>query len=547
MTTWCVIPVRGGSLGLPGKNRRNLNGKPLVAYSIETALKTFPHNRIYLASDDEELLNIASEYSIKTYQLSIQSGKETLDDVVYEVVDKEIFKLGTKDDIIVTVQATCPLLKVETLKSAIKKSRETKQTVMTVTDSRHLYWKKENSIFTPHYEKRLNRQELPEFYKETGAIVACSINQLLTTKTRISTKPSLIVIDEEEAVDIDSFSDFYVAESVLKRKRVLIKADSSSKVGMGHLYRSSTLAYELCHHELKVVSNTMSDKNLSASFFKSLPYEFETIQKDEELISIIQNWAPNLVILDQLDTEESYVEKIKSFGAKIISFEDMGDGANKADLVISDLYKNYDLKHEKQLNGFENSIVNYSFEWVEPKDNVDESVKNILVMFGGADPSNLGDLALSALQFIEYSGQVTLIQGMGSGFRIESLEQYGLKGKIHNDVKYMPQFMKEVDLAISSAGRSINELMICMVPTICICQNEKELNHTHASQLNGILNLGLGAFLNKEVVAHYLKYVIENTPYRQKMKKRMKKSISKRKNNREILERASKAIGLELF
>jgi len=547
MTTWCIIPVRGGSTGVPGKNRRNLNGKPLVSYSIENTLKVLDKSKIYMASDDEELIAIGKSYGLNIFHLGPQTGKETLDDVVHLVVEKELSKLAKDDDLVLTIQATCPLLSSDTLNNVIKIAENTNDTVMTVTDSRHLYWEEKGDGIDPHYKNRVNRQELPHFYKETGAVIACKTKQILDHKTRITKNPKVVVTDKQEAIDIDDSYDFKLAELVLRRKKILIKADSSSKIGMGHLYRSATLAYELYQHDLKIVSNNSVDKKLSSSFFESQPYDFTPINSDSDLFDIIHSWCPDLVILDQLDTDEDYVKKIKSSGIKVICFEDMGKGANHADLLISDLYENTELKHDNQLNGFSNSIINQTFEWVEGKQKVSSSVDNILILFGGTDPSSLGQLTLSALKNIEYKGEVTLIQGLGNNSKIQSLEDYGLKGQIFNNIKYMPKFMKNADLAISSAGRSISELIVCGTPTICLCQNEKELTHTHASQMNGILNLGLGKFLNEKIVSHYIDYVIKDYNYREKMQKRMIKSVGKRKNNRDIIKRASEIIGLELF
>ena len=137
------------------------------------------------------------------------------------------------------------------------------------------------------------------------------------------------------------------------------------------------------------------------------------------------------------------------------------------------MYENHDISAEKQFNGFKNSIINHSFEWENSIRQINEHVQNIIVMFGGTDPSSLTELALNSLKNINFSGSVTLVQGMGNKSKVSSLEQYNLKGEIHNNVKFMPQLMKKADLAISSAGRSISEFMICSVPTICLCQNEK--------------------------------------------------------------------------
>jgi spore coat polysaccharide biosynthesis predicted glycosyltransferase SpsG len=68
----------------------------------------------------------------------------------------------------------------------------------------------------------------------------------------------------------------------------------------------------------------------------------------------------------------------------------------------------------------------------------------------------------------------------------------------------MPALMKKADLAISSGGRTITELVSLGVPVLCLCQNEKELTHTHASARYGVVNLGLGELVGIDTLAAHI-------------------------------------------
>ena len=113
----CVIPARGGSKRIPQKNIKNFFGKPLIAYSIEVALKSNIFNRIVVSTDDEEIAKTARMFGAETPFLR---PKEISDDftALSEVVEHtfEYFKnLGEKYDYICTIYATAPFIQVKYL------------------------------------------------------------------------------------------------------------------------------------------------------------------------------------------------------------------------------------------------------------------------------------------------------------------------------------------------------------------------------------------------------------------------------------------------
>ena len=113
-------------------------------------------------------------------------------------------------------------------------------------------------------------------------------------------------------------------------------------------------------------------------------------------------------------------------------------------------------------------------------------------------------------------------------------KEYQLNLEIKSDIDYMPKYMLRADLAISSAGRTISELISIGVPTICLCQNEKEMTHTHASQQFGVLNLGLGSLLNTESIADHVKLLINSPNLRKLMKERAVINGKNRSNSKII-------------
>ena len=112
-----VIPARGGSKGIPRKNVRLMHGKPLIYYSIQNALACSYIDDVVVSSDDEEILSIAAMYGAIAMNRNSALAQDavTLDPVIYDAVLRMEQETGKTYDVVVTLQATSPLLTVETL------------------------------------------------------------------------------------------------------------------------------------------------------------------------------------------------------------------------------------------------------------------------------------------------------------------------------------------------------------------------------------------------------------------------------------------------
>lgn len=218
----------------------------------------------------------------------------------------------------------------------------------------------------------------------------------------------------------------------------------------------------------------------------------------------------------------------------------MGTGAKEADIVINDLYT--DLYPQKNhWYGVEYAILNPQFETITPKQALHPQVKTILIAFGGTDPQNLTIKALSALHDIKYTGNVEVILGPGYPHQQISLQTFSLKGRVLHSVQNISKIMREADIAITSAGRTVTELMTLGIPTIVMCQNLKELRHTHASSPFGIINLGLGKNIDVSTLSQHLLMLISDFSLRQDMRTRALNAVRNRSNKR-IVQRILQAV-----
>lgn len=124
MKNLCIIPARGGSKRIPRKNIRDFLGKPIIAYSIEAALKSELFDEVMVSTDDNEIAEVAKKYGAKVpFLRSIKNSDDysTTLDVIKEVLSNYLLKLNMKFEQACCIYPTAPLIKIEHLKSGFNK------------------------------------------------------------------------------------------------------------------------------------------------------------------------------------------------------------------------------------------------------------------------------------------------------------------------------------------------------------------------------------------------------------------------------------------
>jgi spore coat polysaccharide biosynthesis predicted glycosyltransferase SpsG len=273
------------------------------------------------------------------------------------------------------------------------------------------------------------------------------------------------------------------------------------------------------------------DQDLGQAFFAEYPFRVELVSNDDDFLKFVRANHTDLVILDRLNNDAGIVGALKQT-AKVVSFEDLGSGAELADLLISDLYLNPAVSADHQLAGVENAILAPTFESLPRKAKIEPEVDNVLLLFGGTDPSNLAVKSLDALEKIGFTGTVTVVRGLGA--EPIDLSKYSLKLNPLSNVKNMPMVMVQADLALSSAGRTITELACLGIPTICMAQNDKELTHAHTTEANGVLMLGLGNDVSEETLGREIQGLISDFEQRKILSANGLNATSTRSNTKVV-------------
>jgi spore coat polysaccharide biosynthesis predicted glycosyltransferase SpsG len=286
----------------------------------------------------------------------------------------------------------------------------------------------------------------------------------------------------------------------------------NSRVGLGHVYNTLLVANDILDHKITFLVNKGSELAYDKISSKNYPVY---IQKNENILDDICSLSPDVVINDRLDSSEEYISSLKEQGYKVVNFEDLGEGAKKADLIINAIYP------EKQ--AMKNHYFGYNYfilrdEFIySNKKKVLNDVNSVLLAFGGVDPNNY---TLKIIEIIYNYCQnnnikITVVAGFGYD-EYKSLERYsGIN--IKKNVANISKYIYESDLIFTSAGRTTYEVASICSPAIVLAQNEREMTHSFASSEYGFLNLGLGYNLKKGEVYNNFIGLVESYENRKHM------------------------------
>nr|WP_320193019.1 hypothetical protein [uncultured Desulfobacter sp.] len=479
-----VIPARAGSRGIPNKNIRIVNGKPLIAYCIENAIKSKYITDIIITTDSPEIELIARYYSIKVIHRAenLCGDAVTLDAVIYDACrDYPV-------DYVLTLQPTSPTLLSNTLDEAIEYVVYSGlDTLISVVNRPHLAWVEKDGNIVPDYQQRLNRQYLPKRFLETGAFLISKYN-VVSEYSRIGEKVDVFEISEIEAIDIDNFQDLISAENVLRGRKIAIIVNGNNVIGMGHIHRMLELSDLFFHKPDIYFDPAVTDR----SSFGGTTYKLITYDDPEHLLQLLINNNYQIIINDILDTNEEYVKSLKQIPSTpfIVNFEDTGDGRAYADLVFNALYQEKELRNNN-FSGERFYLIPKLFLLYKPIE-VKRNVENIFICFGGADPVNYTEDVLSIICQTEYVHlNFTVVLGRAKKEYKKLLNTaWGKNVTVLYDVKNMAELMSHNDIAITSRGRTCYELASLGIPTITVSQNEREEMHPFPCDENGFIYLG---------------------------------------------------------
>ena len=223
-----IIPARGGSKGVPKKNIKEIEGIPLIGYTIREAKKSKYISRVVVSTDEEEIAEVARKIGAEIPCLRPEELSGDASSTVECVIHMVNYLKENEDyvpDFICLLQCTSPLRTMEDIDEAIEKLFRTDfDGIVSVCEAEtNPYWTNvfDNDrlkYFLEEGKTITRRQDLPKIYRYNGAIYIIKTGVFLREKSFETDNITGYVMSNEKSIDIDTITDFKVAEILIKER-----------------------------------------------------------------------------------------------------------------------------------------------------------------------------------------------------------------------------------------------------------------------------------------------------------------------------------------
>jgi len=216
-----VIPARGGSKSVPGKNIRPLAGTPLIAWSIIIAKQVQEIDRVIVSTDDDKIADISRQFSAEVYPRPVELATD--DALVIDALKDLIRTLKAEQEfpeVLVILEPTCPFRSVEDVRECLNflstDDYDCAATFTTAELNPHRAWRingQTPEVFIPGAIPWLPRQQLPEAYQLNGAVYAIRTAGLIaSSQSVLFGRIGAVKMPRERSIDINDPVDFLLAE-----------------------------------------------------------------------------------------------------------------------------------------------------------------------------------------------------------------------------------------------------------------------------------------------------------------------------------------------
>ncbi|MEK7655923.1 MAG: acylneuraminate cytidylyltransferase family protein [Patescibacteria group bacterium] len=232
MKILAIIPVRGGSKGIPQKNIRAFNGQPLIALSLEAAKQSSVVDRVIVSTESQEIADISIAHGAEVPILrptEMAGDSSPVIDAVIHMLDYLRDREQYEPTHILLLQATSPLRRASDIDAAVQlyQERGADSLVSVCRTENALYFKREDDVLesvVDGYRTRGNRQELPVCYKLDGSMIYLVRTDLFReTRSFFSGRLVGYEVERWRAVDLDEIQDFVIGELIHKHRDEIAK------------------------------------------------------------------------------------------------------------------------------------------------------------------------------------------------------------------------------------------------------------------------------------------------------------------------------------
>lgn len=477
-----VIPAIKKNAVIPDQLVKRLAGVTLIERALRTARSVTSGEHIVVVTDSREISLICERAGVGyRYNPDLRFTSLNIVREMRGVLDK----LAGRYEHLIIYRASCPLLTWVDIDDAWRRCvAADADGLVTVKSVRQRVWSRRGDTLDTLLGE--DEDETP-VYIESKALIILRSGSLSDGPKRII--PYFL---NDRAIEINSYQDWWICEHLLRRRHVVFVVVGYPAIGMGHIYRALMLAHEITEHRITFLCTRESElavSSIAAKDYRTL------VQQGPDLAAEVLALEPDLVVNDILNTDAVYIKQLRAAGVRTVNFEDEGEGALSADLVVNALYEEH-IDDPRFCYGPRFFCLRDEFAGARRNDFRQEA-RTVLITFGGTDNDDFTRRALDCIEPLcrERGIRIRVVVGPGYAHK-EAMEAHvAALGSPLVEFTYatniMSRMMEGADLAVCSAGRTVYELAHMRVPAIVVAHHEREARHTFARAHNGFAYLGI--------------------------------------------------------
>ena len=227
-SVFAIVPARGGSKSVPGKNIRPLKGRPLLAWSIDTARQVSEIDRVIVSTDDQAIAAVATAHGAEVYHrpAHLATDEALVIDALRDLL-RTLRSEGNAPDWMILLEPTCPLRTAADIRECLNLAATGEyDSVATFTDAElnpHRAWRiidGSPEVFIPGAIPWLPRQKLPRAHQLNGAVYLFRATLLeQQTQSLLAGRMGAVLMPRERSHDIDDMIDFTVVDALLDKAK----------------------------------------------------------------------------------------------------------------------------------------------------------------------------------------------------------------------------------------------------------------------------------------------------------------------------------------
>lgn len=477
-----VIPAIKKNAVIPDQLVKRLAGVTLIERALRTARSVTSGEHIVVVTDSQEISLICERAGVGyRYNPDLRFTSLNIVREMRGVLDE----LAGRYEHLIIYRASCPLLTWVDIDDAWRRCvAADADGLVTVKSVRQRVWSRRGDTLDTLLGE--DEDETP-VYIESKALIILRSGSLSDGPKRII--PYFL---NDRAIEINSYQDWWICEHLLRRRHVVFVVVGYPAIGMGHIYRALMLAHEITEHRITFLCTRESElavSSIAAKDYRTL------VQQGPDLAAEVLALEPDLVVNDILNTDAVYIKQLRAAGVRTVNFEDEGEGALSADLVVNALYEEH-IDDPRFCYGPRFFCLRDEFAGARRNDFRQEA-RTVLITFGGTDNDDFTRRALDCIEPLCRERGIRIRVVVGPGYvHKEAMEAHvAALGSPLVEFTYatniMSRMMEGADLAVCSAGRTVYELAHMRVPAIVVAHHEREARHTFARAHNGFAYLGI--------------------------------------------------------